>query len=573
MFLPDRYIKGECPVCGAKDQYGDSCEVCGSVYAPTDLKNPYSTLTGATPVLKSSEHFFFRLSDPQCVSFLRRWTQTPQAAAQVANKALEWLAEKPGGDGKGLADWDISRDPPYFGIPIPDAPGKYFYVWLDAPVGYLASLKADLASKGIALADFLRGKGVEQYHFIGKDIVYHHTLFWPAMLEFAGPPYKVPDNIFVHGFITFTGEKMSKSRGTGISPELYLDLGLNPEWLRYYIAAKLNAKVEDLDFNPDDFIARVNSDLIGKYVNIASRAARFIAQTGNKLAPTSGFDARHGVALHALSDRIAELYANREFGKALREVMDLADQTNEYFDRNKPWEAAKRPDGAARVLEICSECIDDFRFWTTLLAGAAGCRQRRAVPADSVAGVERYRHRAAGRARDRRLQAPVEPHRPEAGRCAARGPEGGDRRGVPTGRRAGRQPAPGCAADQHRRVFPDRSSRRAHCQRRAGRRRRQAAEIDARRRRSAPSDGVRRDQERVPAAGPGRPLDADGRQSRPSQNEVRRFGRHGARGIGRGSGNLSARAGFGRRARHARQVGAMARAALRRTRNIQAFRR
>ena len=368
MFLPDRYIKGECPVCGAKDQYGDSCEVCGSVYAPTDLKNPYSTLTGATPVLKTSEHFFFRLSHPQCVSFLRQWTQAPgRLQPEVANKALEWLAEKPGGDGKGLADWDISRDAPYFGIPIPGAPGKYFYVWLDAPVGYLASLKADLAGKGIALADFLRSEGVEQYHFIGKDIVYFHTLFWPAMLEFAGPPYKVPDNIFVHGFITFTGEKMSKSRGTGISPELYLDLGLNPEWLRYYIAAKLNNRVEDLDFNPDDFIARVNSDLIGKYVNIASRAARFIAQTGNKLAATTGFAARHGVALQAVSDRIAELYANREFGKALREVMDLADRTNEYFDRNRPWEAAKRPDGAARVLEICSECIDDFRILTTLL--------------------------------------------------------------------------------------------------------------------------------------------------------------------------------------------------------------
>ncbi len=370
MFLPDRYIKGECPVCGAKDQYGDSCEVCGSVYAPTDLKNPYSTLTGATPVQKSSEHFFFRLSDPKCVAFLRQWTQAPgRLQPEVANKALEWLSEKSGSDAKGLADWDISRDVPYFGIPIPDAPGKYFYVWLDAPVGYLASLKADLAGKGVALEDFLRGEDVEQYHFIGKDIVYHHTLFWPAMLEFAGSPYKVPDNVFVHGFITFTGEKMSKSRGTGISPELYLDLGLNPEWLRYYIAAKLNAKVEDLDFNPDDFIARVNSDLIGKYVNIASRAARFIAQTGNQLAATSGFDVRHGIPLRTLTDRIAELYASREFGKALREVMDLADRTNEYFDRNKPWDIVKTPspDGAGKVLQICSECIDDFRILTTLL--------------------------------------------------------------------------------------------------------------------------------------------------------------------------------------------------------------
>ena len=227
MFLPDRYIKGECPKCGAKDQYGDSCEVCGSVYAPTDLKNPYSTLTGATPVLKSSEHFFFRLSDPQCVSFLRQWTQAPgRLQPEVANKALEWLAKSPEATARASPTGTSRAIAPYFGIPIPDAPGKYFYVWLDAPVGYLASLKADLASKGIALADFLRGEGVEQYHFIGKDIVYFHTLFWPAMLKFAGAPYKVPDNIFVHGFITFTGEKMSKSRGTGISPELYLDLGL-----------------------------------------------------------------------------------------------------------------------------------------------------------------------------------------------------------------------------------------------------------------------------------------------------------------------------------------------------------
>ena len=368
MFLPDRYIKGECPVCGAKDQYGDACEVCGSVYAPTDLIDPYSALTGAKPVLKSSDHFFFRLSDPQCVAFLRQWTQTPgRLQTEVANKALEWLAQRSVGDGKGLADWDISRDAPYFGIPIPDTPGKYFYVWLDAPIGYLASLKAELAAKDIALAEFLARDDVAQYHFIGKDIIYFHTLFWPAMLEFAGAPYKVPDNVFVHGFITFTGEKMSKSRGTGISPGRYLDLGLNPAWLRYYIAAKLNAKVEDLEFNPDDFIARVNSDLIGKYVNIASRAARFIAQHGNKLAATGDFEARHGAPLAALTDRIAALYAGRDFGKALREVMELADRSNEYFDRHKPWEAAKQPGGAERVVAICSACIDDFRILTTLL--------------------------------------------------------------------------------------------------------------------------------------------------------------------------------------------------------------
>ncbi|HYT98092.1 MAG TPA: methionine--tRNA ligase, partial [Casimicrobiaceae bacterium] len=283
MFLPDRYIKGTCPVCGAKDQYGDACEVCGSVYAPTDLIDPYSTLSGAKPVLKTSDHFFFRLSDPACIEFLRAWTQDGRLQPEVANKAREWLGDQD--KAKGLADWDISRDAPYFGIPIPDAPGKFFYVWLDAPVGYLASLKAHLRNRGIDLAKFLQDPNVDQYHFIGKDIVYHHTLFWPAMLKFAGAPYKVPDNIFVHGFITFSGEKMSKSRGTGISPDVYLDLGLNPEWLRYYLAAKLNGKVEDLDFNPDDFMARVNSDLVGKYVNIASRAANFITKNfAGKLA-------------------------------------------------------------------------------------------------------------------------------------------------------------------------------------------------------------------------------------------------------------------------------------------------
>ena len=238
MFLPDRYIKGECPKCGARDQYGDACENCSSVYAPTDLKNPYSTLSGATPVLKASDHYFFRLSDPACVEFLRGWTQDGRLQPEVANKALEWLGDAP--DAKGLADWDISRDAPYFGIPIPAAPGKYFYVWLDAPVGYLASLKAHLREINVDFAAFLQDRDVEQIHFIGKDIVYFHTLFWPAMLKFAGAPYKVPDRVYVHGHLTVMGEKMSKSRGIGVSPDVYLDLGLNAEWLRYYLAAKLN---------------------------------------------------------------------------------------------------------------------------------------------------------------------------------------------------------------------------------------------------------------------------------------------------------------------------------------------
>src|SRR5580765_8036937 len=281
MFLPDRYIKGECPVCGTPDQYGDSCDVCGSVYAATALKNPHSALSGATPVLKSSEHYFFQLSSQRCLDFLKLWTnETGRLQPEVLNKISEWFKVDEHGHG-GLADWDISRDAPYFGIEIPDAPGKYFYVWLDAPVGYLASLK-NYFDKGGAKAkgeprsydEFMADPAVEQIHFIGKDIVYFHTLFWPAMLKFSGR--KVPDRVYVHGFITVSGEKMSKSRGTGVSPLRYLDIGMNAEWLRYYIAAKLNGHVEDIELNPDDFVARVNADLVGKYVNIASRAANFI---------------------------------------------------------------------------------------------------------------------------------------------------------------------------------------------------------------------------------------------------------------------------------------------------------
>ena len=370
MFLPDRYIKGTCPVCGAKDQYGDACEVCGSVYVPTDLIDPYSTLSGAKPVLKTSDHFFFRLSDPACIEFLRAWTQDGRLQSEVANKAREWLGEQDAT--KGLADWDISRDAPYFGIPIPDAPGKFFYVWLDAPVGYLASLKAHLRNRGIDFAQFLQDPNVDQYHFIGKDIVYFHTLFWPAMLKFAGVPYKVPDNIFVHGFITFSGEKMSKSRGTGISPDVYLDLGLNPEWLRYYLAAKLNGKVEDLDFNPDDFIARVNSDLVGKYVNIASRAANFI---------TKNFAGKLGTPAESENDRanrltIAQMeaeaaranYAAREYGKVLRDAMRIADRINEAFDAAQPWLLAKDPARRDALQTICSQSLQGFQLLTVLLA-------------------------------------------------------------------------------------------------------------------------------------------------------------------------------------------------------------
>jgi len=370
MFLPDRYIKGECPKCGAKDQYGDACENCSSVYAPTDLIRPYSTLSGATPVLKSSDHYFFRLSDPACVAFLRGWTGGGRLQPEVANKALEWLGDGP--DAKGLADWDISRDAPYFGIPIPDAPGKYFYVWLDAPVGYLASLKAHLRQINVDFATFLQDRDVEQVHFIGKDIVYFHTLFWPAMLEFAGAPYKVPDRVHVHGFITFSGEKMSKSRGTGISPDVYLDLGLNAEWLRYYLAAKLNAKVEDLDFNPDDFQARVNSDLVGKYVNIASRAATFVTKHFDGTLATPAESANDRANRLTTSQMEAEQarvdYDAREFGKVLRESMRIADRVNAQFDRAQPWLLAKDPARRDELQTVCSQALQQFKLLSVILA-------------------------------------------------------------------------------------------------------------------------------------------------------------------------------------------------------------
>jgi methionyl-tRNA synthetase len=364
MFLPDRFIKGECPKCGAKDQYGDNCEVCGAVYAPTELKNPYSALSGAVPVLRSSTHFFFRLSDPHAIAFLQAWTQTPgRLQPEVLNKISEWFGTDEQGLPK-LADWDISRDAPYFGIEIPDAPGKYFYVWLDAPVGYLASLKALL---GPAFEAYVADPAVEQIHFIGKDIVTFHTLFWPAMLHFSGR--KTPAHIFVHGHLTVNNEKMSKSRGTGISPLKYLELGLDAQWLRYYIAAKLNARVEDLDFNPEDFVARVNSDLVGKYVNIASRAAGFLAKRfAGRLSDDLGVEGRallDGLRAHA--DTVAELYETREFGKALREVMALADRVNEYVDQHKPWEIAKQPGQDAALHDVCSVCIEAFRLLTIYL--------------------------------------------------------------------------------------------------------------------------------------------------------------------------------------------------------------
>ena len=367
MFLPDRFIKGECPNCGAKDQYGDNCEVCGAVYAPTDLKNPVSELTGATPVLKSSEHFFFKLSDQRCVDFLETWTQDGRLQLEVANKVKEWFKRDHSGKA-GLGDWDISRDAPYFGIEIPGAPGKYFYVWLDAPVGYLASLQGRLQNIGIDFDGYLAQPDLEQVHFIGKDIVTFHTLFWPAMLKFSGR--KVPDNIYVHGFLTVNnGEKMSKSRGTGISPLKYLELGFNAEWLRYYLAAKLSARVEDIEFNAQDFVARVNSDLVGKYINIASRAAGFLSKRfGGLLSADLGVEGRVLLdGLRAHSNTVRTHFDERDFGKALREVMLLADRVNEYVDQHKPWELAKKEGMDAALHDVCSVCIEAFRVLTIYL--------------------------------------------------------------------------------------------------------------------------------------------------------------------------------------------------------------
>ena len=380
MFLADRYIKGECPNCGAKDQYGDACENCSTVYAATELKNPYSTLSGATPVLKSSEHHFFRLSDPKCRAFLKSWLETPgRLQSQVVNKAKEWLE---GVGDKTLSDWDISRDPPYFGIRIPDLrEEKYLYVWLDAPVGYLASFKNYCAKKGFDFEAFLEDPGTEQIHFIGKDIIYFHTLFWPAMLEFAGQPYKVPNHIYVHGFITVSGDKMSKSRGTGISPLRYLELGMNPEWLRYYIGAKLNANVEDIDFNPDDFLARVNSDLVGKYVNIASRIAPFLAKHFENRMPEIRMGRLGGVpipagaggfaAAVAQSNAIRTWFNEREFGKAVRAIMEVADTVNQEIDGFKPWALAKEAStdekARERLAQICANSIAAFKLLTIFL--------------------------------------------------------------------------------------------------------------------------------------------------------------------------------------------------------------
>ena len=363
MFLPDRFIKGECPKCHAKDQYGDNCEACGAAYAPTDLLNPYSAVSGAKPELRHSEHYFFKLSDPRCEAFLRQYTSSGVLQSEAANKMQEWLGAP--GDNK-LTDWDISRDAPYFGFEIPDAPGKYFYVWLDAPIGYMGSFRNLCTKQGLDFDEFFKADSTaEMYHFIGKDILYFHALFWPAELQHAG--YRTPTRIFAHGFLTVDGAKMSKSRGTFITAQSYLDTGLNPEWLRYYFAAKLSATMEDIDLNFEDFVARVNADLVGKYVNIASRSAGFIAKRFNgQLAPAdASLPALQ--AIREAAPRIAELYEAREFGKAIREIMALTDGANQYVDSVKPWELAKQAGKDSELHAACSNALNLFRLLTVLL--------------------------------------------------------------------------------------------------------------------------------------------------------------------------------------------------------------
>ena len=357
MFLPDRFIKGECPRCGAADQYGDNCEACGATYSPTELKNPVSAVSGATPIHKDSEHHFFKLG--ACEDFLRGWTISGSLQLEAANKMQEWFEA-------GLQNWDISRDAPYFGFEIPGAPGKYFYVWLDAPVGYMASFAKYAAMHGL---DFNEWWGpdspTELVHFIGKDILYFHALFWPAMLKYSG--YRLPTAIFAHGFLTVNGQKMSKSRGTFITAESYLAQNLNPEWLRYYYAAKLNGTLEDIDLNLEDFVARVNSDLVGKFINIASRCAGFIHKKfDGKLA--------EGVAnieligeFQAAAHDIAAHYEARDYGRALREIMALADRANQYVADEKPWELAKKDEAVYRLHEVCTVALNLFRLLTLYL--------------------------------------------------------------------------------------------------------------------------------------------------------------------------------------------------------------
>ncbi|QDF75695.1 MULTISPECIES: methionine--tRNA ligase [Shewanella] len=356
MFLPDRFVKGTCPKCKSVDQYGDNCDSCGATYSPTDLIDPKSAVSGATPVMKETEHFFFDL--PAFEEMLKEWTRSGSLQQEMANKLGEWFDQ-------GLQQWDITRDAPYFGFEIPDAPGKFFYVWLDAPIGYMGSFK-NLCNKrsDLSFDEFwAKDSTAEVYHFIGKDIVYFHSLFWPAMLEGAG--YRKPNSVYAHGYVTVNGAKMSKSKGTFIKARTYLD-NLNPEYLRYYYAAKLSSRIDDLDLNLEDFAQRVNSDLVGKLVNLASRTAGFISKRfDGKLAKVA--DTSLSETFLAKADTIAEFYETREFGKAMREIMALADIANAYVADAAPWQLVKQEDKQEEAHQVCSNALNLFRILVTYL--------------------------------------------------------------------------------------------------------------------------------------------------------------------------------------------------------------
>ena len=381
MFLPDRFIKGECPKCHAKDQYGDNCEACGTTYSPTELINPYSAVSGAQPERRNSDHYFFKLSDPRCQEFLRKWTRSDTLQSEASNKMQEWLGSE---SENKLSDWDISRDAPYFGFEIPDAPGKYFYVWLDAPIGYMGSFKKLCDANNINFDDYWKqGSDAELYHFIGKDILYFHALFWPAMLQHAG--FRTPTKLFAHGFLTVNGEKMSKSRGTFITADSYLKQGLNPEYLRYYYAAKLNGTMEDIDLNLEDFVAKVNSDLIGKYINIASRTAPFLTKLGGGCISEQELtqynqkdfrvDSTEDVFFSRLNDwheirhELEDAYENRNFSAAIRKIMDVADSINVFFNNTQPWKLIKNGSSAGqdKARWACSIVMEGFRLLTIYL--------------------------------------------------------------------------------------------------------------------------------------------------------------------------------------------------------------
>ena len=356
LFLADRYVKGACPKCKADDQYGDNCEACGATYSPVDLINPISVISGATPVEKESEHYFFKL--PEFTAFLKDWVGSGTVQKEVANKLSEWLDS-------GLQEWDISRDAPYFGFEIPDAPGKYFYVWLDAPIGYMASFKNLCDRDGLDFDHFWKKDSpTELYHFIGKDIVNFHALFWPAMLKSA--EYRTPTKICVHGFVTVNGKKMSKSRGTFINARCYLD-HLHPEYLRYYYASKLSGTIEDIDLNLEDFTQKVNSDLVGKVVNIASRCAKFIANGNDGVLSSAIDNPELWAQVSGAADTIANHYENRDYGKAIREIMAQADAANEYIALKEPWKLNKDESQQQSVQDICSLGINLFRVLLTYL--------------------------------------------------------------------------------------------------------------------------------------------------------------------------------------------------------------